>query len=118
MAVIGEATDYDAVAKVIRRRGLVTVYEEVLGILREVPIEVQKKRKANGAAYIREQIDAGFAQARGWRKTQVGGVDWIKEVELRSGEDVAIAALGGGGPDFGAKRNDLPRCVASARELE
>lgn len=94
LAIIGEPTDYDAVAKVIHRRGLTSVYEELLGIVRQVLIKVQKRRHANGSAYVREQIDAGFQRASDWRKTQVGGVDWIKEVELRSGNDVAVAALG------------------------
>lgn len=30
----------------------------------------------------------------GWKKTQVGGVDWVKEVSLQSGSAVAHAALG------------------------
>jgi len=94
LAVIGDPTDYDAAAEVIRRRGLTGVYEEVLHILRAVPIRVLKKRQANGAADIRERIDAGFDAAGGWTKTQVGGVDWVKEISLRSGTNVAFAALG------------------------
>lgn len=94
MAVIGDPTDYDAAAEVIRRRGLTGVYDELICILRSVPIKVLKKCQANGAADIREQIDAGFNAAGGWTKTQVGGVDWVKEISLQSGTNVAFAALG------------------------
>ena len=32
--------------------------------------------------------------AGGWKKTQVGGVDWVKDVVLKAGNQVAVAALG------------------------
>jgi hypothetical protein len=80
--------------RVIQRRGLEAVYQELLLILSRVPIVVLQEKNANGAADIRERIDSSFAQAGGWTKTQVGGVDWVKEVTLRAGNQVAIAALG------------------------
>jgi hypothetical protein len=55
---------------------------------------VLREKNANGAADIRERIDARFVEAGGWTKTQVGGVDWVKEINLKAGNQVAIAALG------------------------
>ena len=63
-------------------------------ILNRVQIVVLKQKNANGAANIRERIDDSFKQAGGWKKTQVGGVDWVKEITLRAGSQVAVAALG------------------------
>jgi hypothetical protein len=55
---------------------------------------VLQERNVNGAADIRQRIDASFDQAGGWTKTQVGGVDWVKEISLRAAHQVAVAALG------------------------
>jgi hypothetical protein len=94
LALVREPIDYDAVERVITRRGLSEVYAELLTVLGAVLIQVLRKRNANGAADIRERIDAQFAAMGGWQKTQVGGVDWVKEVTLESGASVAHAALG------------------------
>ncbi len=55
---------------------------------------VLREKNANGAADIRERIDSSFDRAGGWTKTRVGGVNWVKEITLRAGNQVAIAALG------------------------
>ena len=94
MALLREPMDYDAAARVIERRGLEALYEELISILVNVPIAVLREKNANGAAVIREQIDARFVAAGGWHKTQVGGVDWVKEIVLKAGNQVAVSALG------------------------
>jgi hypothetical protein len=94
VARLREPTDYDAVVRVIERRGQGAVYEELLSILTSVPVVLLQERNANGAANIRERIDTRFQEAGGWKKTRVGGVDWVKQITPGAENQLAVAALG------------------------
>lgn len=80
MARITERKSYNGVETKIDRLQLRAVIDEIERILESVPLSVQEKPRANGAAVIREAIDASFDGAGGWEKTVSGGIDWIKRL--------------------------------------
>ncbi|MCC6159957.1 MAG: hypothetical protein IT350_18030 [Deltaproteobacteria bacterium] len=56
------------------------LFLEVQEILLGVDIRIEEKREANGAAVIREKIDAGFGSRSDWDKISAGGIDWQKRI--------------------------------------
>jgi hypothetical protein len=69
---------------------LVELVDEVRGILTAFDLRVREQKDSNGGAALRELLDHRFDGATGWKKTQTGGVDWVK---CRS-YDGASACLG------------------------
>lgn len=94
MPIVRDPCDYDSFELVLERRGLRGLYNEVIEILTGFELHVKPVRKANGSAHVRELIDAGFERAKGWQKTQVGGVDWKKSVECSVGGMRMTSTLG------------------------
>ncbi len=78
MPTIHEEIAYDGAQKKIERLGLAPLLTEIRGILTGFPLTVKEERDANGAAIIREMIDARFAASAGWTKTVSGDIDWVK----------------------------------------
>jgi hypothetical protein len=80
------------------RLGLADLFLGVIEILLETPIEVLEEQDANGAAHVRERLDAGFVAAGGWKQQKTGGVDWVKEarygdqVTTRLGVEIQVSA--------------------------
>ena len=53
--------------------------EEIKALLTNFELLISEERKhANGAAVIREVLDARFAAAGGWHIIKSGGIDWTK----------------------------------------
>jgi hypothetical protein len=73
------------------RLGLSDLFLELQQIIFEATILIEEKQQANGAAVVREVLDAGFARRPDWVKTQSGGVDWVKRIRYNS---TFIARLG------------------------
>lgn len=67
-------------------------------IVLQTKITLQEKREANGAAAVREALDAGFESAQDWVKTSSGGIDWIKRIRYnasflaRLGVEIQVSA--------------------------
>lgn len=94
MPVVRDPRDYDSFELVIERRGLRGLYNEVIQVLTGFQLHVERIRQANGSAYVRELIDAGFQAVGGWEKTQVGGVDWVKTIHFVNGDTHLTSTLG------------------------
>lgn len=62
---------------------------ELRRIITRFPLLVKEERDANGGAAVRKMIDAEFVRATGWRKKQVGDVDWTK-CQMINGTQVCI----------------------------
>jgi hypothetical protein len=82
MPQIVQAKAYNGAMKRIDRLGLTALYAELEEILTGFDLLVKEGKDSNGGAAVRDLIDIRFALAHGWIKTQTGGIDWIKSVEL------------------------------------
>jgi hypothetical protein len=82
---------YDGAKDKVCRLGLSDLFLELQQIIFEATILIEEKQQANGAAVVREVLDAGFARRPDWVKTQSGGVDWVKRIRYNS---TFIARLG------------------------
>lgn len=69
---------YGGVQARIDRLGLAPLVAEIEEIITAFELRVKEAVDANGAAAVRKLIDQRFHDAGGWKKTQTGGVDWIK----------------------------------------
>jgi hypothetical protein len=90
MPRVVERKSYNGADERIGRLGLSPLWQELEGILTDFKLNVKEERDANGGAHIREEIDRRFDSAGGWRKTQAGGVDWVKCMD-RNGTRVCLA---------------------------
>lgn len=63
----------------IARLGLAHLFLELQQIILDTPLLLLEEKDANGAAAVRELIDKGFEDAKGWDKKQSGGIDWKKQ---------------------------------------
>jgi len=78
MPIIIEETAYDGALERTERLGLRPLLDEVRKVVTNFRLLVKEKRDANGGAAVRKLLDAEFARAGGWKKTQAGAVDWVK----------------------------------------
>jgi hypothetical protein len=69
---------YGGAKRRISRLGLMSLWHELHQVLTEFQLFVKEARHANGAAAIRNLIDARFTDAGGWTRLRSGGVDWVK----------------------------------------
>lgn len=65
------------------RLGMAELIFQLLQIIFETQIEIEERRNGNGAAVVREALDARFAQYEDWAKTASGGVDWVKKLRYK-----------------------------------
>jgi hypothetical protein len=78
MAKINSVTAYDGAEKKIQRLGLQPLVDEVTSLVRGTLIEVAEQAEANGAAAIRQLLDATFLATHTWQSKKAGDVDWSK----------------------------------------
>lgn len=69
---------YDGTRERICRLGMTSLYLEVQQIIFETEILALEKKQANGAAVIRERLDAAFKSKGEWVPNKSDDVDWIK----------------------------------------
>jgi hypothetical protein len=83
MAKINSVKAYDGAENKMRRLGLQPLLDEVKGLVEATKILVEEKKREgstsfNGAAAIRELLDATFLEAKTWEQKKAGDVDWSK----------------------------------------
>jgi|ERR1051326_5137945 hypothetical protein len=83
MAKIVSVKSYDGADKKTQRLGLQPLVEEIIQLVESTRILVHERKREgstsfNGAAAIRELLDATFAAARDWLPKKSGDVDWSK----------------------------------------
>ena len=70
---------YDGFDRRVVRLGLSPIIDEMKALLTDFDLRISEdKRNDNGAAIIRETLDARFLAAGGWRIIKSGGIDWTK----------------------------------------
>jgi hypothetical protein len=89
---------YGGAREKICRLGLADLFLELHDIVLATPIVLEEKSQANGAAAIREALDARFQSAQDWVGIKAGGIDWIKRVRYnqtflaRLGVEIQVSA--------------------------
>lgn len=80
------------------RLGLAELFLELQQIVLATHVVLQEVAEANGAAAVRESLDAQFLAAKDWVKTTSGGIDWVKRIRYnqtfmaRLGVEVQVSA--------------------------
>lgn len=80
------------------RLGLADLFLELQQIILDTHVEIEEVIHGNGAAVVREALDAQFLAASDWIKTVSGGVDWVKRIRYnqtfmaRLGVEVQVSA--------------------------
>lgn len=82
---------YDGAREKVCRLGLAHLFLELQQIIFSTPVLLVPKRKANGAAVVRERIDEQFRAVGNWENTASGGVDWIKRIRYN---DTVLVRMG------------------------
>ncbi len=78
MAKVSSIPAYDGAEKKTQRLGHRPLVDEVTTLLAETEIRVEEQTEANGAAAIRQLLDASFAVSGTWQSKKSGDVDWSK----------------------------------------
>jgi hypothetical protein len=87
MPTIVDLKAYDGFTRRVERLGLSLVVDEIKTLLTGFELLISEERKhANGAAVIREILDARFAAIEGWQIIKSGGIDWTKCVRHNGAE--------------------------------
>jgi hypothetical protein len=92
--IISQNWDYNGFEAKASRLGLNTLVAEATATLTRWQLLVEERKHANGTKWIREMIDAGFAQTTDWVKVAVGGVDWTKQGANRQTAGVEVQVSG------------------------
>jgi len=58
---------------------LADLFLEIQQVILDTKIYLEETSEANGAAVIREAVDAAFSKATDWKQIKSGGVDWSKQ---------------------------------------
>ncbi|WP_119421361.1 hypothetical protein [Desertibaculum subflavum] len=88
---------YDGFERKIQRLGLTSLLDEVKTLISGFDLKIEESIYANGAAVLREMLDARFAAAPGWKIVKSGGIDWTKcikhnDAEICMGVELQISA--------------------------
>jgi len=89
---------YNGAKDKVCRLGLVGLFLELQEIIFETEIKLIEEKQANGAAVIREALDAAFVKKGEWNKKAAGGIDWIKRTRYnetiisRIGVEIQVSA--------------------------
>lgn len=75
---------YDGARDKICRLGLADLFLEVQETIFRTAISLEEAPEANGAAVIREALDASFEKSKTWKQTKAGGVDWAKQIRINA----------------------------------
>ncbi len=83
MAKINFVKLYDGAENKMRRLGLGPLVDEVEALIESTQIAVREKKREgsksfNGAAAIRELLDATFVASKTWEPKKTGDMDWSK----------------------------------------
>jgi len=87
---------YNGAREKIDRLGI-TLYREVVDLIKGITITLLEEKDSNSGAVVRETIDAAFSSSRGWSKAQTGDVDWRKSKKVNGtrvciGVEVQVSA--------------------------
>lgn len=91
-------TFYGGGRQKICRLGLADLFLELQEIILRTHVVLEESSKANGAAGIREALDASFENGEDWVGIKAGGIDWIKRVRYnqsflaRLGVEIQVSA--------------------------
>ena len=69
---------FDGAANKIARLGIQPLVDEVASLVASTRLLVYEEAQANGAAAIRQLLDATFLGAESWQSKKTGDVDWSK----------------------------------------
>ena len=75
---------YGGAREKVCRLGLADLFLEIQAVIFDAVILLEERQEANGAAVVREALDAQFAGRPDWIKTQSGGVDWVKKIRYNA----------------------------------
>lgn len=75
---------YGGAREKVCRLGLADLFLELQQIIFETVVNIEETKEGNGAASVREAIDASFDARVDWVKKQSGGVDRIKRIRYNS----------------------------------
>jgi hypothetical protein len=95
---ITKITFYGGGREKICRLGLADLFLELQEIVLRTPVVLEEAAKANGAAGIREALDASFSEANDWVGVKAGGIDWVKRMRYnqtflaRLGVEIQVSA--------------------------
>ena len=78
MAKINSIQPYDGAENKIQRLGLQSLVDELISLVRNTTVLVSEQAEANGAAVIRELLDATFSGTKTWQAKKAGDVDRSK----------------------------------------
>jgi hypothetical protein len=97
MPKIVDIKAYDGFERKTHRLGLTLVLDEVKQLISGFSFLLAETRRGNGAAALREMLDARFAAAPGWQIVKSGGIDWTKcvrysDAEVCMGVELQISA--------------------------
>jgi hypothetical protein len=82
---------YDGAKERICRLGLSALFLEVQEVIFETEVFLLEESQANGAAVIRERLDAAFKAKGEWTFNKSGDIDWIKRIRYNA---TVLARLG------------------------
>lgn len=80
------------------RLGISQLFLELQQIILDTEVYLLEKKMANGAAAIREALDASFKAKEEWVQKVVGDIDWVKRIRYnhsiisRLGVEVQVSA--------------------------
>ena len=87
MPTIVDLKAYDGFERRVARLGLSFLVDEIKALVTGFELLISETRKHdNGAAVIREILDARFAATAGWRIIKSWGIDWTKCVRHNGAE--------------------------------
>jgi hypothetical protein len=95
---ITKITFYGGGREKICRLGLSDLFLELQEIILRTPVVLEESAKANGAAGVREALDASFVGANDWVGIKAGGIDWVKRMRYnqtflaRLGVEIQVSA--------------------------
>jgi hypothetical protein len=95
---ITKITFYGVGREKICRLGLSDLFLELQEIILRTPVVLEESAKANGAAGVREALDASFVGANDWVGIKAGGIDWVKRMRYnqtflaRLGVEIQVSA--------------------------
>ncbi len=90
MPKIIDTMSFDGFDRRVERLGISTILTEVKELITGFRLLLAESQQANGAAAVREMLDARFKSIfPGWRQIKSGGIDWTKCI-IHNGAQVCM----------------------------
>lgn len=90
MPKILDVRAYDGFDRRVEQLGIAPILGELKELITGFQLLIAESREANGAAAVREMIDARFkAVFPGWKQIKSGGIDWTKCI-FHNGAEVCM----------------------------